>query len=223
MPHDGPDVTPEISDAEVDYLCAFASTYFATPVEREDIVWTYSGVRSLHDDGSDRAASVTRDYVLSLDTARGAPAMHIFGGKITTYRRLAQSAVDKIGAALGRHEPHWTRAAPLPGGDFPVDGVAGLVAGLQAKHGFLDDAWAARLVRAYGTDAMAMLDGARTADDLGPAFGATITARELDWAMDREWVRSAGDFLWRRTKLGLKLTDDERRAVGDYIARRLAG
>jgi glycerol-3-phosphate dehydrogenase len=148
--------TPE----EQDYLCAFASRYFAKAVTRSDIVWTYSGVRPLYNDGAKSATAATRDYVLSLD-AGGAPLLNVFGGKITTYRRLAESALAKLAPFFPQAKPAWTARAPLPGGNFPQDGVAALVAALRQAHPFLTDRWALRLVRAYGTEAAGLLAGAR--------------------------------------------------------------
>ncbi|MGM0584050.1 MAG: glycerol-3-phosphate dehydrogenase [Pseudomonadota bacterium] len=192
--------TPE----EQDYLLRFASEYFREPVTEDDIVWTYSGVRPLHDDNASSATAATRDYVLSLDTD-GPACLSVFGGKITTYRRLAESAMDRLRAVFPDLPGPWTAGAPLPGGDFPVDGVEALVSDLRARFPFLDEGWARRLVRAYGTEAPEVVGEARTAADLGEDFGATLTAAEVDWLMSREYARTAEDVLWRRSKLGLRL------------------
>jgi len=215
--HTDPDEKPRCSEAERDYLCAFASGYFKRPVRPEDVVWTYSGVRPLYDDGARSATAATRDYVLVLDAGAGAPVLDVFGGKITTYRRLAESALAKLSAHLPMG-PDWTAGVALPGGDFPVDGVPDLVADLRARHLFLTDGWARRLVRAYGTEAAVMLAGARTAEDLGEDFGATLTQRELDWLVRHEYVRSAEDALWRRTKLGLHMQPGQVARVEAYLA-----
>ena len=213
--HPDPETPPVCTPAEQDYLCAFASEYFAKPVTRDDVVWTYSGVRPLHDEGAASATAASRDYTLKLDAspggagAPGAPVLHVFGGKITTYRRLAEAALARIGPVLGNAAPAWTAGVALPGGDFPVDGVASLVAELRAAHPFLTDRWALRLVRAYGTEARAVLGGARTAADLGEDFGATLTEAEVRWLMEREWARTAPDVLWRRSKLGLRMSNQE--------------
>lgn len=216
--HDDPDTPPVCTDAERDYLLDFASQYFRVPVTADDVVWRYSGVRPLYDDGASSATAATRDYVLKIDDAGGAPLLNIFGGKITTYRRLAEAAMDKIGACLGNSAPDWTAGVPLPGGDFPVDGVADLIAALRADMPFLTTAWARRLVRTYGTQSRTLLAGARTAADLGRDFGTTITARELDWVVANEWVRTAEDFLWRRTKLGLKTDPQQQQAIAAYLS-----
>lgn len=194
---------PVATEAEQDYLCAFASQYFAKPVTKDDIVWTYAGVRPLYDDGAKSATAATRDYVLSLDQA-GAPMLSVFGGKITTYRKLAENALKKLQPLLGgSHE--WTADAPLPGGDFPVRGRDALVEGLIADYPFLGAAWALRLIKAYGTEAREILGKATSAADLGPDFGATLTGAEVTWLMRREFARTAEDVLWRRSKLGLRL------------------
>ena len=206
---------PYATDAEQDYLCAFASQYFAKPVTRDDVVWTYSGVRPLYDDGAKSATAATRDYVLSLDD-NGAPLLNIFGGKITTYRKLAESAIAKLTPFIGGKGP-WTHDAPLPGGDFPVDGRDDLVAGLIADYPLLTEAWARRLVKAYGTEARLILDDAKAASDLGQDFGATLTAAEVDWLVTREYARSAEDVLWRRSKLGLRLDADQQAALAAYM------
>ena len=210
--------TPE----ERDYLCAFASRYFARPVTREDVVWTYSGVRPLYDDKAKSATAATRDYVLSLDT-NGPALLSVFGGKITTYRRLAESALEKLAPHLPAMKPVWTAGAPLPGGDFPVDGVADQVAALRAAHPFLTEALALRMVRAYGTQAGQVLGGARTAAGLGRDFGATLSEAEVSWLMEREWARTAEDVVWRRSKLGLRLTPEQVAALDAHMEARLAG
>jgi glycerol-3-phosphate dehydrogenase len=206
------------SDAEQDYLCAFASRYFAKAVTRDDIVWTYSGVRPLYDDGAKSATAATRDYVLSVD-AEGAPLLNVFGGKITTYRRLAESALAKLRSFLPGMAGPWTAGVAMPGGDFPVDGVADLTAGLRRDYAFLDAYWAGRLVRAYGTEARAILGEARRAEDMGQAFGATLTEAELRWLMTREYARAAADVVWRRTKLGLRLSADEIARIDAFMAK----
>ena len=212
--HDDPDHRPECTPEEAEYLCRFASQYFKQPVTQSDVVWTYSGVRPLYDDGATSATAATRDYVLALDTAEGAPLLSVFGGKITTYRKLAERVLAKL--ELGQD---WTAGVALPGGDFPIDGVAALRDGLIADYRFLTKAWAARLVRAYGTEARAWLGNAEKPADLGQDFGATLTEAELRWMMTREYARTGEDVLWRRSKLGLKLSEAERSAVADWMER----
>ncbi len=211
----GPDpAAPLCTDEEADYLCAFVSEYLAQPVQRGDIVWAYSGVRPLYDDGASSAQAATRDYVLSLDET-GPPLLNVFGGKITTYRRLAEAALDKLGVPGA-----WTAGVPLPGGDFPWDGAPALAEGLVSDYPFLDRAWAARLVRLYGTEARGLLGGATTAVELGRNFGATLTEAELHWLHEKEFARTAEDVLWRRTKLGLRLSATEVAAVSEWFETR---
>src|SRR6056297_622711 len=206
--HEGDPSQAKCTPEEQDYLCAFASEYFEKPVTRDDIVWTYSGVRPLYDDGARSATAATRDYVLSLDD-NGPPVLNVFGGKITTYRRLAQSAMAKVVPFFRDLPGDWTAGVALPGGDFPVAGVDDLVSGLVDDHPFLDRRWALRLVRAYGIEARKILGDAKGAADLGEDFGATLTAREVEWLMDKEYARRAADVVWRRSKLGLRMTSDE--------------
>ena len=216
--HHDPAVKPVCTDEERDYLCNFASQYFKQPVTTDDIVWTYSGVRPLYDDGASSATAATRDYTLKIDTSAGAPVLNIFGGKITTYRRLAESALEKIGTVLPLDKGKWTAGVALPGGDFPHDGVAVLVDGLQRDYPFLTDFWARRLVRAYGTEARTILGDAKAASDLGQDFGATLTAAEVRWLMTREYARTPEDILWRRSKLGLRLDEQQVAILGEWIA-----
>jgi len=219
--HSDADTAPECTEAEQDYLVKFASEYFAKPVTRDQIIWTYSGVRPLYDDGASSATAATREYVLSLDQ-NAAPLLNIFGGKITTYRKLAEAALDKISEALPGVKSSWTAGISLPGGDFPVGEVKTLQDTLASDYPFLTAYASRRLIRAYGTEAWEVLGDAKSADALGQDFGATITARELDWAIAREWVRSGEDYLWRRTKLGLRLTEEQRAVVDGYIANQVA-
>ncbi len=203
--HPDPDSPPVCTEAEADYLRAFASDYFRRPVAKEDIVWTYSGVRPLYDDNAGSATAATREYVLDLQAEGGAPLLNVFGGKITTYRRLAETALARLAPHFPGLPGDWTAGASLPGGDFPVDGAPALAAELRARHPFLTEAWARQLVRHYGTDARRLLEGAECVGDLGEDLGATLTGRELEWLVRHEWACCAEDVLWRRTKLGLRL------------------
>ncbi|QDZ02520.1 glycerol-3-phosphate dehydrogenase [Nitratireductor mangrovi] len=210
------DVT--ITDPEIDYLCEAASEYFVEPVRREDIVWTYSGVRPLFDDGASKAQEATRDYVLKSEGGDGeAPLLNIFGGKITTYRRLSEAMLEKIEGFLGRKGAPWTERAPLPGGNFPADGYEAEVARLSADFSFLDKTHARRLVRLYGTDARTILGKAKSREDLGQWFGADLFECEVRHLMGREWARTAEDVLWRRTKRGLRLSKAEAATLDKYM------
>ncbi len=206
--------TPE----EKSYLCRFASEYFKKPVTEADVVWTYSGVRPLYNDGAKSATAATRDYVLSLDQ-NGAPLLNVFGGKITTYRRLAESALAKLAPLFPKAKGAWTARVAMPGGDFPYDGAADLTATLKRDYPFLTDYWAGRLIRAYGTEAALVLGRAKSAADLGRDFGATLTEAEVGWLMTREYARKAADVVWRRTKLGLRLTAAQIAALDDFMAQ----
>jgi len=207
--------TPE----EIDYLCAAASEYFREPVTPASVVWTYSGVRPLYDDGASKAQEATRDYVLTLDAPEGqAPLLSVFGGKITTYRRLAESALEKLAPhAAWAARPTWTVTGPLPGGDFPVDGFEAQVEAIASAHPWLARKTAARLVRAYGTKARTILEGAGSIQDLGRHFGADLYEREVRYLMQAEWARRAADVLWRRSKLGLRLSAPEQEAVEAFM------
>lgn len=209
--HDSDPGKVECTPAEAEYMCAAASEYFDKPVITDDIVWTYAGVRPLYDDGASAAQSATRDYVLKVEGGTdGVPALlNIFGGKITTYRKLAEAAVAKVAPFLPGLAETWTADAPMPGGDFAVQDVGQLVGDLRSQFYFVDERWALRLVRAYGTDAFKLLDGATQLGDLGEHFGWNLTQREVEWLMRHEWARSAADVLWRRSKMGLRLSQEE--------------
>ncbi|MDO9638847.1 MAG: glycerol-3-phosphate dehydrogenase [Pseudotabrizicola sp.] len=219
--HQGAPKDAVCTDEERDYLLAFASNYFAKPVTRDDVVWTYSGVRPLYNDGAKSATAATRDYVLSLDQT-GAPLLNVFGGKITTYRRLAESALEKLSPFFPGVQGKWTARQPLPGGNFPVDGVANLTARLKSAHPYLSDYHAARLIRAYGTEAATVLGNAKSFADLGRDFGATLTQAELNWLMTHEYARHAADVVWRRSKLGLRMTPVQIAALDDFMTTRQA-
>ncbi len=202
--HQGDADAAVCTDSERDYMIDFVNKYLAKPISAADVVWSYAGVRPLYNDGAKDAQSLTRDYVLALDAA-GAPLLNIFGGKITTYRKLAEEALHKLVPHLPMGDA-WTHEAHLPGGDFAHDGVGQLTADLQARYPFLPPATAARLIRAYGTDAAAVLGDAKALGDLGRHFGAGLYEAELRWLITHEFARRAEDVVWRRSKLGLQLT-----------------
>ncbi len=218
--HEDPSVEPVCTPEEQAYLIAFANTYFKRDISADDVVWTYSGVRPLYDDGARSATAATRDYVLKIDDAGGPPVLNIFGGKITTFRKLAEDAMEKIVPFFPGSSGPWTAGVALPGGDFPVDGVQSLIDALQRDYAFLTPTWARRLVRAYGTEAQQLLAGAQSEADLGEAFGATLTEREVDWLIKYEFARSAEDVVWRRNKLGLRLTDVEIARLDTWMQHR---
>ena len=195
---------PEISAGEIDYLCTMASEYFAEPVTRSDVVWTYSGVRPLYDDGASKAQEATRDYVIRADGSRDTGLLiNIFGGKITTFRVLAEEILDHIEKALGARKPSWTADAALPGGDFAAQGFNALVDQYANDRPHMERKLITRLVRHYGTRAQIVLGDARKASDLGKSFGNGLHEAEIVYLMRHEWARNAQDILFRRTRLGI--------------------
>jgi glycerol-3-phosphate dehydrogenase len=221
LDYEGDPGAVKISDAETDYLLAAVSAYFAEPVTRADIVWTYAGVRPLYDDGVSASKEATRDYVLRLSGQENeAPLVNVFGGKLTTYRRLSEKAVDMIGDAIGKRGPRWTRGSTLPGGDFPPTEFDALYGRLQGGYPNLDAKLLGRLARSYGTIAFAILGEARETADLGARFGADLHAREVDYLMATEWAVTADDVLWRRSKLGLRVSDADKVRLAEYMAAR---
>jgi glycerol-3-phosphate dehydrogenase len=219
--------TVHASADEVAYLCRSASAYLRVPVTPERVVWTYSGVRPLYDESSDtEAQAATRDYVLKLDAAHGIPPLlSVFGGKITTYRRLAESALAQLSPhlpAAANRPAGWTGKAPLPGGDFAMQGFETELAVARARYPFLAEAHLRRLFRAYGTRMDAILAGATSMADLGTVYGADLTEAELRYLVRAEWAREAPDVLWRRSKLGLRLSKAEAVRVDEALQRILA-
>ncbi|MBI3516581.1 MAG: glycerol-3-phosphate dehydrogenase [Proteobacteria bacterium] len=219
---DGDPAAVAITPDEVDYLCAAVSRWFATPVTSDRVVASYAGVRPLYDDHAASASTVTRDYVLDLDAPAGqAPLLSVFGGKITTFRRLAEHALDKLKPSFPTASPAWTRGAVLPGGDLPGGSLEHFIVRLRERHGWLPVELARRLARSYGTDALEILGGATRPQDLGLEFGAGLTAREVDWLVAHEWARTVDDVLWRRTKLGLTIDAAGAERLRGYLAAKL--
>lgn len=204
-----------ISGEETGYLCAAVSEYLARPVMPSDVVWSYAGVRPLYDDGASAAQEATRDYVLALDAPAGAaPLLSVFGGKITTFRRLAETALVRLAPHISMRGP-WTAGAPLPGGDFPHDGAPALAAALVTAHPWLAPATARRLVRQFGTQAGTVLQGASGPE--APIAGDLLPC-EIRWMMAREWACTPEDILWRRTRQGLRATPAELEALAGFMA-----
>jgi glycerol-3-phosphate dehydrogenase len=218
--YDGDPGAVTVSEAEIDYLSAAASEYFAEPVRRADIVWTYTAVRPLYDDGASKAQEATRDYVLKAEGGAGdAPVVNAFGGKITTYRRLAESMLERIGEHLGKRGKPWTAGAVLPGGDFAPTGFDAEVEKLKASYPFLEMAHARRLTRLYGTRARALLGLARSRADLGQHFGDDLFEAEVRYLISHEWAMMADDVLWRRTKRGLRLGKEQAAALQQFMSK----
>ena len=214
----GDPATVAIDESETDYLLSAVGEYLERPLSRAMIRWTYAGVRPLHDNGSKAAQEATRDYLLTLDAPKGAaPVLSVFGGKVTTHRRLAEHALQRLAAIFPDMQPAWTAHAALPGGDVPgafdewADGMA-------ARHAFLGRERALRLCRAYGTRIAALLNGITDAAGLGRDFGSGLTEHEVDYLVANEWAASADDILWRRTKLGLRLSPDEVAGLERHLA-----
>jgi glycerol-3-phosphate dehydrogenase len=204
--------------AEIRYLCDAVNGYFRETVAPDHVVWAFAGVRSLYDDGSRKAQDVTRDYVLALDTGfRAAPLLNVYGGKITTYRRLAEATLAKL-ADFFVLQPSWTADEPLPGGDLKGERIEQFAERFKQTHPYLPAVQADRLVHAYGTRASDLLAGARRLDDLGARFGENLTAAEVRYLMRYEWAQSAEDVLWRRSKLGLSFSTPDTQKLAHFMA-----
>ncbi|MFT9458114.1 MAG: glycerol-3-phosphate dehydrogenase [Acetobacter orientalis] len=212
-----------IAPDEISYLCESVNRYFKTAVKEGDVVWSYAGLRPLYDDASANASAVTRDYVLDLDTQDGAPLLSIFGGKITTYRKLAEHALEKLAPVLPAVAgKSWTANEVLPGGDIGDGGFDAALARLSRAAAWLPANLAWRLMRNYGSRAYEIIGEATSLQEMGTVLGGDLTTREVDYLIQREWARTAEDVLWRRSKLGLHLNEEEKRKVADYIEQKVA-
>jgi len=217
------DYRARISRGEIDYLCEAASRYAARPITPGMVVWSYSGVRPLYDDGSENPSAVTRDYHLLLDEgaeANGPPVLSVFGGKITTYRRLAEQVMEKLSGRFPR-KPAWTHAEALPGGDLEGRSFRGLLLDYRRRFPRLPKLWVARLLRRHGVLAEEIIGDAREERGLGRNFGGGLYERELDYLVRHEWAREAEDVLWRRTKCGLHMSTAQKMEVHDWLAARV--
>lgn len=218
------DKAPEdvvISDREIDYMIEETNRYLRKPIGRSDIVWSYSGVRPLFEVGGARdsnLSTLTRDYSFEVDHDGGrAPALIVFGGKLTTHRKMAEHALSQLGRFLPMPRKSRTAVEVLPGGDFGDGGMAEFERTLAREYAWLPDLQLRRYVRTYGTRARALLNGADAPDDLGVCFGADLYQREVEFLINTEWAVSAADILWRRTKLGLRLTKAEVEKLTAYL------
>jgi glycerol-3-phosphate dehydrogenase len=211
-----------ISEAETRYLCDVVNRYFAKPVTPDQVVWTYAGVRPLYDDASENVSAVTRDYVFDVDRGSGtdAPLLSIFGGKITTFRKLAEHALEKLLPLLGGGAPAWTGRTPLPGGDMPGGDFDAFVSTVQAARPWLPPALARRYARAYGTRVERILRGATGLAGLGEEIGEGIYEAELDYLLAEEWAATAEDILWRRSKLGLHVSRQTHERLAGWLLQR---
>ncbi len=209
--------TPAIEEAEIGYLLDMANRYFRRDLGRDDVVWTFAGLRPLLADPKDVATSVTRDYVLDVD-AKGPPLLSIYGGKLTTYRKLAEDVLDDLAPGLDWPTRHWTATAPLPGGDVPAANFAALLAQLRTEYPWLHERLALRLARAYGTRSRRVLGDARSLTDLGEEVLPGLHAREIDYLRREEWAVTAQDILYRRSKLALHLPAGSTARLDAWIA-----
>ena len=204
--------------AEVDYLCGAVSDYLRAPVASGDVRWSYAGVRPLYDDGQQNASTVTRDYAFDLDApTAGAPLLSVFGGKLTTYRKLAEHALSELLPVLGVQAAPWTRAAILPGGDMAHADYDSFSREQLTRYAAAPPALIRRLCRAYGTSIERILGSAAAPRDLGEEIAPRLYEAELQYLKDREWARGADDVLWRRSKLGLRLDAAEAQRVAAWF------
>jgi glycerol-3-phosphate dehydrogenase len=208
---------------EIAYLCKTASSFFCTQIQPSSVIWSFAGIRPLHDDGSGAASKASRDYVLELEAHPEAPPLlTIIGGKITTYRKLAEHALETLAPVLPRHvglAEGWTGSAPLPGGDFEVDALSGVAGEIRRTHAYVTDTEAQRFAITYGTRALRMLQAVRSRAELGQDFGHGLTEAEVRYLIAHEWARTADDILWRRSKLGLRFSSEEAAALTAFMAK----
>lgn len=211
-----------VSTEEIMYLCGVVTRFFTHSLSPQDIVWQYAGLRPLYDDGKSNPSAVTRDYAIELQRVDGvAPIVTVYGGKLTTYRNLAERVLEKLSNILPHLGCSWTESTPLPGGDLPRGGITALVQDLACKYSRLPLPMLTAIARRHGTLAWEVLDGADDTESLGKHFGACLFAREVDYMIEKEWARTGEDVLWRRTKTGLQMQEEQRRAVSDYVAARI--
>jgi glycerol-3-phosphate dehydrogenase len=219
IPFEGNPADVRISPQEIAYLCETANSYFERTIAPSDVRWTYSGVRPLSDDESASASKVTRDYRLELDESAAHPVLlSVFGGKITTYRRLAEMALSKLQPHIGGTKRGWTDGSALPGGDLPGADFDAFLSEVKQRWTFLRADQADRLARAYGTRIEKVLGAARRMEDLGGEIGAGLTRAEVDYLRANEWAADAEDVLWRRSKLGLHMSDAERERLAQIFS-----
>lgn len=220
VPIEGDPGTVNIDSNEEDYLCKLASQYFKTTIDTADIVWSFSGVRPLVDDGASNASKATRDYVLELDLKEEAPMLSIYGGKITTFRRLAEEVMEKLLPHLACSARNWTGEAALPGGEMGYLGLQDFRTSMQAMYGWLRPPIFERLLKAYGTRMTYVLGDTKSVSELGQHFGAGLYEAEARYLVQEEWAKTSEDILWRRTKLGLHMSEAERQSVEDWLTNR---
>ena len=212
-----PDATPD----EVEYLCRAVNRYLSTPARPDQVLWRYAGVRPLYDDGSSDPSAVTRDYTLRVDDEAGrAPVLSVFGGKITTFRRLAEHAMEKLQPYFPGCKGAWTAQAALTGSEFGPGGRAAVQQALAARYPRIPGALMRALFRRHGAKTAQVLGDANEPSDLGEDFGANLTEREVAYLVEHEWARTAEDVLWRRTKAGLHMSEAQRARVAQRLGER---
>jgi glycerol-3-phosphate dehydrogenase len=222
VPLEAPDAAPRIDAAETDYLCGLVSRFFRTPLAPAQAVWSFAGIRALYDDGRGNASAVSREYRLTVDGGTGeAPILSIFGGKLTTYRHLAERVLERLKPWLPGLRPPWSAAVHLPGGGLGKSGLPGLLLELARRHPKLSPDLLHDLARRHGTLAARVLGQAQTEAELGEHFGGGLYAAEADYLVAHEWAREADDILWRRTKCGLKTSEAARGRLADYLRERI--
>ena len=218
---DGQPGEQKTEDWEVGYICKSASVYFNKDINPDDTVWSYTGVRPLYDDDSSNASKVTRDYKLDLDTKKGAPILSVYGGKLTTYRKLAEDALDMLAPVLNISKPAWTYSAVLPGGDIPDASYDAFVQQMRNNYPWLDNDVLNDYARNYGTRMTLLVGSANSMADLGIDFSGGLYQSEVDYLMQNEWAKEVEDVLWRRTKKGLAVSDEGVIQLKEYLAAKI--
>ena len=212
--------SPTISDDEVDYLCRAVNRYLAKEVAADEVIWSYAGVRPLFDDGATKASEISRDYALELDEHDDRPpVLSVYGGKLTTYRKLAERALDLLTPLFPAIGPPWTAGTALPGGALPEGGIDSVVKALREDYSDLDDELLTALARRHGSLSAAVLAHSPRGAAGGRHFGADLYAFEVDYLVQKEWARTVEDVLWRRTKSGLRLEPAAVNALADYMGQ----
>ncbi|MBZ0131911.1 MAG: glycerol-3-phosphate dehydrogenase [Rhodocyclaceae bacterium] len=221
VPLDAPDAAPQIDAAETDYLCSVVGRFFQAPPAPSQVVWSFAGIRALYDDGQGNASAVSREYRMTVDGGpQEAPLLSIYGGKLTTYRHLAERVLERLRPWLPGLRPAWSAAVHLPGGGLGKRGLPGLLLELARRYPQLPPDLLHALARRHGTLAARVLGAAQTEADLGEHFGAGLYAAEVDYMTDHEWAREADDILWRRSKCGLRVDEAGRARLKSHLARK---
>ena len=216
--YEGDPAQVSITAEETDYLCQSLNQYFQKQISPGDVVWSYSAVRPLLEDGEAKAQAASRDYRIEVDDKeRTAPLINIYGGKITTYRKLAEDVLDHLKPYIVVKDSTWTERSPLPGGDFPVGQDVQQIEKLISKYKFFSRQYIERLIRLYGTKAQKILGEARTVEDMGMHFGEYLSESEVRYLIEHEWATCAEDILWRRTKEGLRLMPEDVAKLEYYL------